>query len=52
MYFSALVTAPLIVPGLFLAVALLSFYDEIDMRRSLTTVMIGTRARQRCRLSS
>jgi spermidine/putrescine transport system permease protein len=39
--FSALVTAPLIVPGLFLAVALLSFYDEIDMRRSLTTVMIG-----------
>jgi spermidine/putrescine transport system permease protein len=39
--FSALVTTPLIVPGLFLGVALLSFYDEIGLRRTLLTVIIG-----------
>lgn len=39
--FSAFVTAPLVLPGLFLGVALLSFYSEIGMRPSLTTVIIG-----------
>ena len=39
--FSAFVTAPLIVPGLFLGVALLSFYSETHMRLSLNTVIIG-----------
>lgn len=39
--FSAFVTTPLIVPGLFLGVALLSFYDQIDLRRSLWTVIVG-----------
>jgi spermidine/putrescine transport system permease protein len=35
------VTAPLILPGLFLGVALLSFFTEIGMQTSLTTVIIG-----------
>jgi spermidine/putrescine transport system permease protein len=39
--FSAFVTTPLILPGLFLGVALLSFYNEINLRLSLTTVMIA-----------
>jgi spermidine/putrescine transport system permease protein len=39
--FSAFVSTPLIVPGLFLGVALLSFYDEIGMRRTLLTVIFG-----------
>jgi spermidine/putrescine transport system permease protein len=40
-YFSSFVTTPLIVPGLFLGVALLAFYDRLDFRRSLWTVIIG-----------
>jgi ABC-type spermidine/putrescine transport system permease subunit II len=39
--FSSFVTAPLILPGLFLGVALLSFFTEIGMQTSLTTVIIG-----------
>jgi len=39
--FSAFVTAPLILPGLFLGVALLSFFTEIGVKPSLTTVIIG-----------
>jgi spermidine/putrescine transport system permease protein len=39
--FSSFVTAPLILPGLFLGVALLSFYNQIDVRPSLLTVIIG-----------
>jgi spermidine/putrescine transport system permease protein len=39
--FSSFVVTPLVVPGLFLGVALLVFYDRIDFRRSLTTVIIG-----------
>lgn len=39
--FSSLVTAPLIVPGLFLGVALLSFFTEIGLQPSLKTVVIG-----------
>ncbi|MDQ3890167.1 MAG: ABC transporter permease [Actinomycetota bacterium] len=39
--FTSFVAAPLIVPGLFLGVALLAFYDRIDFRRSLTTVIVG-----------
>jgi spermidine/putrescine transport system permease protein len=39
--FSSFVTAPLIVPGLFLGVALLSFYDLIALKLSLVTVVIG-----------
>ena len=39
--FSSFVTTPLIVPGLFLGVALLSFYNLAAMRLSLTTVIVG-----------
>ena len=39
--FSSFVTAPLIVPGLFLGVALLSFYNQTQLKLSLTTVIIG-----------
>jgi len=39
--FSSLIVTPLVVPGLFLGVALLVFYDRVDFRRSLTTVIIG-----------
>jgi spermidine/putrescine transport system permease protein len=39
--FSSFVTAPLIVPGLFLAVSLLSFFNQIGVRPSLKTVMVG-----------
>lgn len=39
--FSSFVTAPLILPGLFLGVALLSFYNQINLRPSLATVIIG-----------
>lgn len=39
--FSGLVTAPLILPTLFLGVALLSFYSQLGMRLSLLTVAIG-----------
>ncbi len=39
--FSSFVVTPLVVPGLFLGVALLVFYDRVDFRRSLTTVIIG-----------
>jgi spermidine/putrescine transport system permease protein len=40
-WFSSFVTTPLIVPGLFLGVALLSFFDLIGFTRSLTTVIIS-----------
>jgi spermidine/putrescine transport system permease protein len=40
-FFSSFVTTPLIVPGLFLGVALLSFFDVIGFTRSLTTVVIS-----------
>jgi spermidine/putrescine transport system permease protein len=40
-FFSSFVTTPLIVPGLFLGVALLSFFDVIGFTRSLTTVIIS-----------
>ncbi|MBD0318087.1 MAG: ABC transporter permease [Thermoleophilia bacterium] len=39
--FSSFIVTPLVVPGLFLGVALLVFYDRIEFRRSLTTVIIG-----------
>jgi spermidine/putrescine transport system permease protein len=39
--FSSFVTAPLVLPGLFLGVAMLSFFTEIGMNASLTTVIIG-----------
>jgi spermidine/putrescine transport system permease protein len=39
--FSSFVTTPLVVPGLFLGVALLSFFDAIGFTRSLTTVIIS-----------
>ncbi len=39
--FSSFVTTPLIVPGLFLGVALLSFYNQVNLRLSLTTVIVG-----------
>ena len=39
--FSLFVTMPLILPGLFLGVALLSFFDFLNLRRSLLTVTIG-----------
>ncbi len=39
--FSAFVTAPLILPTLFLGVALLSFFSQIGLRLSLLTVTIG-----------
>jgi spermidine/putrescine transport system permease protein len=40
-FFSSFVTTPLIVPGLFLGVALLSFFDVVGFTRSLTTVIIS-----------
>jgi spermidine/putrescine transport system permease protein len=39
--FSVFVTTPLILPGLFLGVALLAFFDFVNLRRSLVTVVIG-----------
>lgn len=39
--FSSFVTAPLILPGLFLGIAMLSFYNQIGVDPSLTTVIIG-----------
>lgn len=39
--FSSFVATPLILPGLFLGVALLSFYDLIALKLSLVTVVIG-----------
>jgi spermidine/putrescine transport system permease protein len=39
--FSSFATAPLVLPGLFLGVAMLSFFTEIGMNASLTTVIIG-----------
>jgi ABC-type spermidine/putrescine transport system permease subunit II len=38
---STLVVAPLVVPGLFLGVALYSYFNEIGMQFSLITVVIG-----------
>ncbi len=39
--FSSFVTAPLVLPTLFLGVALLSFYTQIGLHPSLETAMIG-----------
>jgi ABC-type spermidine/putrescine transport system permease subunit II len=39
--FAGLVTTPLILPGLFLGVALLSFFDAVGLRLSLFTVFLG-----------
>jgi ABC-type spermidine/putrescine transport system permease subunit II len=39
--FSSFVTAPLILPTLFLGIALLSFYTQIGLHPSLETAMIG-----------
>lgn len=39
--FSAFVGAPLILPTLFLGIALLSFYSQVGIRLSLLTVMVG-----------
>jgi len=39
--FAGAVTTPLILPGLFLGVALLSFFDTIGLRLSLFTVFLG-----------
>jgi ABC-type spermidine/putrescine transport system permease subunit II len=39
--FSSFVTAPLVLPTLFLGVALLSFYTQIGLKPSLETAMIG-----------
>jgi spermidine/putrescine transport system permease protein len=39
--FSAFVVAPLILPGLFIGVALLAFLAEVGLDRTLLTVMVG-----------
>jgi spermidine/putrescine transport system permease protein len=39
--FSAFVTAPLVLPPLFLGIALLSYYTQVGLRPSLATAMIG-----------
>jgi ABC-type spermidine/putrescine transport system permease subunit II len=39
--FSVFVTTPLILPGLFVGVALLAFFDRLSLQRSLLTVIIG-----------
>jgi len=39
--FSSFVTAPLVLPTLFLGIALLSFYTQIGLKPSLFTAMIG-----------
>jgi ABC-type spermidine/putrescine transport system permease subunit II len=39
--FSSFVTAPLVLPTLFLGIALLSFYTQIGLKPSLGTAMIG-----------
>jgi ABC-type spermidine/putrescine transport system permease subunit II len=39
--FSVFVTTPLILPGLFVGVALLAFFDRVNLDRSLLTVIIG-----------
>ena len=39
--FSVFVIAPLILPGLFVGVALLAFFDRVNLHRSLLTIVIG-----------
>ena len=39
--YSVFVTTPLILPGLFVGVALLAFFDRVNLQRSLVTVIIG-----------